>query len=144
RNDAISAEDLASLNPSHIIVGPGPGSPDNPNDVGICFEVVQFAVQKHRALLGVCLGQQLLVKACGGMVLPTPEPMHGKTSVINLERPPLAYPSLFSGIEQNDLEVMRYHSLMCDRSTCHADLVRTAFAVHQHRTGGSIEIDMAL
>src|SRR3989344_4206619 len=58
RNDALTPEEFAALNPSHIIIGPGPGTPDCPEDVGISFHAIDYALKNHRSLLGICLGHQ--------------------------------------------------------------------------------------
>ena len=93
--------------PDRIIISPGPGSPDDPRYFGICAEVIE-KLGKTTPLLGVCLGMQGIVHVFGGKVVKAPLPMHGKISPINHNNQ-----SVFNGVP-DQLEVMRYHSLMAE------------------------------
>lgn len=103
RNDKITLDEIDKLNPTAIILSPGPGHPAVKRDFGICADVLANATEKTK-ILGVCLGHQGIIHYFGGEVTKN-KPMHGKTSMIkhNGEK-------LFAGVA-NPLRVMRYHSL---------------------------------
>ncbi len=105
RNDAVSLADLQALEPSHIIISPGPGNPMKRDCMGVCRDVI-LALGSDVPILGVCLGHLAIIEALGGMVLPSPEPRHGKTSPIYHDGV-----GVFSGLP-DPLEAMRYHSLV--------------------------------
>jgi anthranilate synthase component 2 len=105
RNDAISVEELANLSPSAIILSPGPGRPE---DAGICQDVVSELGSKI-PILGICLGHQAIVQACGGHVGYAKELMHGKSSLAALSDKSV----LFQHLPQ-EITVGRYHSLAAD------------------------------
>jgi anthranilate synthase/aminodeoxychorismate synthase-like glutamine amidotransferase len=102
RNDAISPAELEALDPSHIIISPGPG---DPSEAGISMEIIR-TLGLHRPLLGVCLGHQCIGEVFGGQVVHAPRLMHGKTSAIHHDGE-----GIFSGLP-NPFEAARYHSLM--------------------------------
>ncbi len=105
RNDQVSVADLEALNPSHIVISPGPG---DPTDAGISREVVREigAGKSPRPILGVCLGHQCIGDVFGGKVVRAPRLMHGKTSpVYHYGR------DLFQGVP-SPFEATRYHSLI--------------------------------
>ena len=102
RNDEISVEEIEKLNPSCIIISPGPGKP---SEAGIIEEVIQTYYTKY-PILGVCLGHQAIVEAFGGIVGYAKSVMHGKSSIIKVNTNNL----LFKGIEEKT-RVSRYHSL---------------------------------
>lgn len=102
RNDAMTIADIVSLQPSHIIISPGPCAPDQ---AGISLEVIRQLGSKI-PLLGVCLGHQAIGQAYGGIVTRAKHPMHGKSSLIQHDGS-----GVFLGIE-NPLQVARYHSLI--------------------------------
>jgi anthranilate synthase/aminodeoxychorismate synthase-like glutamine amidotransferase len=104
RNDAICIEQLEVLNPSHIVVSPGPGTPA---DAGASKDIIQ-ALGKSIPVLGVCLGHQCIGEVFGGAVRQAPRLMHGKTSQI------YHYGGvLFQGVP-SPFEANRYHSLIVD------------------------------
>jgi anthranilate synthase/aminodeoxychorismate synthase-like glutamine amidotransferase len=76
RHDAITLDEIASMDPDGILISPGPGSP---KDAGISNEVIQ-ATGDRWPLFGVCLGLQCIGEVFGGTVVRAPEVMHGKTS----------------------------------------------------------------
>lgn len=102
RNDAITLEEIRALNPSHIVISPGPGTP---YDGGISLEVIR-ELHAEVPILGVCLGHQCIGTAFGGRVDRAPRLMHGKTSRIYHDRR-----GIFSGIP-SPFEATRYHSLI--------------------------------
>lgn len=106
RNDAIEVTALADLHPDGIILSPGPG---NPNEAGICLDVIKTYSGKI-PILGVCLGHQAIGQAFGGRVIEADEIRHGKTSTIKQTG------RLFTGLPER-FDVMRYHSLIVDRTT---------------------------
>jgi anthranilate synthase/aminodeoxychorismate synthase-like glutamine amidotransferase len=119
RNDRTSVEAIAAERPTHLIISPGPGNPEDPVWFGICRELI-LTLGRTVPLLGVCLGHQGIGAAFGGRVVRAPKVMHGKTSRIRHEGE-----GLFEGLE-SPLEVMRYHSLMIDPGTLPASLRVTA------------------
>lgn len=117
RNDALTVDELAAMNPEAIILSPGPG---RPADAGICEEVVQ-KLSGQMPILGVCLGHQAICEAFGGVVGYAKELMHGKSSMAQLD---LTSP-LFTGLPES-IQVARYHSLAAEAETLPACLKVTA------------------
>lgn len=117
RNDEMTIEEIEALNPSSIILSPGPGKP---SDAGICIDVVKFFTGKV-PILGVCLGHQAIYEAFSGVVTYAQKLMHGKQSDVEIvkECP------LFDGLEKK-IKVARYHSLSADEKTLPEELVVTA------------------
>ena len=101
RNDKITVEEIAELNPDCIILSPGPGKPEN---AGICMDIVKEFHDKI-PILGVCLGHQAICAAFGGNVSHAKRLMHGKSSDISLD-----YDFIFKGLP-GQISVGRYHSL---------------------------------
>lgn len=109
RNDEITLDQIKKLNPSAIIISPGPGTPENSRDFGICMQVIN-EMGSETPILGVCLGHQGIFKAFGGEIIRT-NPVHGKlSSVLHSSC------GIFKDIE-NPLPAARYHSLVCDDKT---------------------------
>ncbi len=108
RNDKITVNEIKELNPSHIVISPGPGTPDQ---AGISKDVInKFKGQKP--ILGVCLGHQSIGEVFGGKIVKAPYLMHGKISEISyIEDEPL-----FKGIT-NPFIATRYHSLIVDKES---------------------------
>lgn len=107
RNDQIQFTDIVAMAPDRIIISPGPGSPDDPRYFGVYAEVIK-ELGKTTPLLGVCLGMQGIVHVFGGQVVKAPLPMHGKISPVTHTQQ-----SVFKDVP-DQLEVMRYHSLIAD------------------------------
>lgn len=117
RNDAMTVEEIAALNPAGIILSPGPGKPE---DAGVCIKVVRQLGGRF-PILGVCLGHQAICEAFGATVTFARELMHGKQSMAELDT---ATP-LFAGLPPQ-VPVARYHSLAADPDTIPACLQVTA------------------
>lgn len=106
RNDCITAEKVFALSPSHIIISPGPGTPDQ---AGISCELI--AKCRATPLLGVCLGHQAIGQVFGGVVRRAGKLMHGKVSNIEHDGK-----GLYQGIE-GPFRAARYHSLIVEKET---------------------------
>ncbi|MDR1266303.1 MAG: anthranilate phosphoribosyltransferase [Propionibacteriaceae bacterium] len=118
RHDAISVDQVLALNPSHIVLSPGPGAPQ---DAGICQELALRAGQIP--LFGVCLGHQAICQAGGATVARARELVHGKASPCRLDQEAL----LFTGLPEV-IEVGRYHSLAVRPGTLPQTLAATAWS----------------
>ncbi len=119
RNDQLTLAELEALQPTHVVISPGPGNPEDPAYFGICREVI-LTLGKRVPVLGVCLGHQGIGAAFGGRVVRAPQVMHGKTSRIRHDGS-----GVFSQLP-DPCEVMRYHSLMIAPDTMPACLRVTA------------------
>ena len=105
RNDRITVEEGLALLPTHLVISPGPGRPD---DAGVSLDMIA-AFAGVAPVLGVCLGHQSIVQQQGGQIVRAERLMHGKTSTIRHDGK-----TLFEGISQ-PFVVGRYHSL-CART----------------------------
>lgn len=110
RNNEITIAEIRKRNYNRIVISPGPGSPEKHAYFGICGEVLT-ELGKEIPVLGVCLGMQGIAYYFGGKVVRAKKPMHGKTSLIKHDGK-----GVFAGLPQ-DLEVMRYHSLVVEART---------------------------
>jgi len=113
RNDEISIDEIRKLNPSKIVLSPGPKAP---KDAGICIELIQN-LYKEYPILGICLGHQAIGEAFGGTVSYAKELYHGKYSLISHDAK-----GIFEGIE-NPCKVARYHSLAILEETLSSEFV---------------------
>jgi len=102
RNDKITLEEIKEKNPTHIVISPGPGKPE---DAGISIEIIK-EFGEYIPILGICLGHQAITVAYGGSVNRADEIIHGKTSIINHFNS-----KLFHNIPQQ-FKATRYHSLV--------------------------------
>ena len=126
RNDAATLDELEALQPKHIIISPGPCTP---NEAGISVELVKrFAGQVP--ILGVCLGHQCIGQAFGGKIVRAPRLMHGKTSPIKHDEQ-----GIFSGMS-NPFTATRYHSLTVDRASLPDTLSVTAWTADRDELMG--------
>ena len=116
RNDQISVEGIAALQPAHLVLSPGPCSPA---EAGICVEAVRHFAGKV-PMLGVCLGHQAIGAALGGKVVRAQVQMHGKASTIRTDQQ-----GVFRGLPEQ-FSVIRYHSLAIERHSLPAELLVTA------------------
>ena len=135
RNDEISIEEIEALAPSHLVISPGPCTP---NEAGISLQAIRHFAGKL-PLLGVCLGHQAIAQAFGGNVVTARQVMHGKTSPIRHNNK-----SVFFGLNM-PLTVTRYHSLIVETDSLPDCFEITAWTVnangemdeimgYQHRT----------
>ncbi len=131
RNDALGVEQIAALHPSHIVVSPGPKTPD---DAGVSLEVIR-RLGPSIPILGVCLGHQSIGQVYGGRVIRAGNIMHGKTSPIRHEGK-----GVFAGLPDR-YEATRYHSLVVDKNALPAELEITAWT---ENADGSMEEIMGL
>jgi para-aminobenzoate synthetase component II len=118
RNNAITVDALEAMADQidHIIISPGPCTP---NEAGISMEVIR-RFGGRIPILGVCLGHQALVQAFGGRIVRAPEPVHGKTALIEHTGR-----GVFEGLSRNFVAA-RYHSLVAERATLPACFEVTA------------------
>ncbi|WP_042350989.1 anthranilate synthase component II [Bacillus massiliigorillae] len=107
RNDRITVDEVAAMNPNAIILSPGPGRPE---EAGICMELIE-KLHSSIPILGICLGHQSIGAAFGGNIISAKEIMHGKMSSVSHSGA-----SVFAGLPQ-EVEVMRYHSLAVDNTS---------------------------
>lgn len=107
RNDAVSVAEALALQPSHIIISPGPG---RPAAAGICEELIR-KTRGTVPILGICLGHQAICEVCGGTIMYAKRMMHGKRSTVRR----LRNHALFKDI-QDPFDVGRYHSLAADKA----------------------------
>ncbi|MGH8055021.1 MAG: anthranilate synthase component II [Stenotrophomonas sp.] len=131
RNDAMSVAEIAALKPSHIVISPGPKTP---NEAGVSLEVIR-QLGPTIPLFGVCLGHQSIGQVYGGDVIRASNIMHGKVSPIRHEGK-----GVFAGLPDR-YDATRYHSLVVDKSTLPAALEITAWT---ENPDGSMEEIMGL
>ncbi|HEX7768450.1 MAG TPA: aminodeoxychorismate/anthranilate synthase component II [Dokdonella sp.] len=117
RNDALTLAALRRLEPSAIVISPGPGTPD---DAGISLEIIE-QLSGSVPILGVCLGHQAIGQAFGGKVVRAKEIMHGKTSRVHHDGR-----GVFRGLP-DPFEATRYHSLVVEQSSLPACLEVSAW-----------------
>ncbi len=130
RNDQLTLAQIQQLNPSKIVISPGPCTP---NQSGICLAVIEHYLDKL-PILGVCLGHQAIAQVLGGAVVRAEQVMHGKTSPVYHNGH-----AMFAGVN-NPFNATRYHSLVVDASSLPKSLAATAWT---HSSEGQIEYIMA-
>ncbi len=117
RHDEIDLAGIAALKPDHLVISPGPCSP---NEAGISLAAIKEFAGKL-PILGVCLGHQALAQAFGGNIVRARQVVHGKNSLIRHDNS-----SVFCGLN-NPLSVTRYHSLVVDKHSLPAEFRLTAW-----------------
>ncbi|MBS0193913.1 MAG: aminodeoxychorismate/anthranilate synthase component II [Proteobacteria bacterium] len=131
RNDALDVAGIQALAPSHIVISPGPGTPD---DAGVSLDVLK-QLGGRIPILGVCLGHQSIGQAFGGKVVRAERIMHGKTSPVHH-----AGKGVFAGLP-DPFEATRYHSLVVEHDSLPDCLEITAWTQDEH---GDVEAIMGL
>ena len=126
RNDEITVDEIENLKPKHVVISPGPCTP---NEAGISLELIEKLAGKI-PILGVCLGFQAIAQAFGGNIIGAQRIMHGKVSPIHHTGK-----GVFKGLK-NPLNATRYHSLVAEQSTLPDCLEVTAWT---NNDSGSIE-----
>ena len=112
RNNEMTVEEIAALNPGRIVISPGPGRPEQ---AGVTVEAIR-QLGSRIPILGVCLGHQAIGLAFGGKVVRARVPMHGKASTIRHDQR-----GVFAGVA-NPFEAARYHSLVVERDSLPPEL----------------------
>ncbi|HEV7778918.1 MAG TPA: aminodeoxychorismate/anthranilate synthase component II [Luteibacter sp.] len=131
RNDAMTVSSIRAMRPSHIMISPGPGTPD---DAGVSLDVLR-ELSGEIPIFGVCLGHQALGQAFGGKVIRAREIMHGKTSEVHHRGQ-----GVFAGLP-NPFVATRYHSLVVEKDSVPDCLEVTAWT---ERADGSLDEIMGL
>ncbi len=116
RNDQIDVARAHALAPSHLVISPGPGRPE---DAGVSIDLLD-AFAGELPILGVCLGHQCIVQHFGGRIVRARRLMHGKTSLVHHDGQ-----GVYAGLP-DPFEAGRYHSLMAEEASVPAELVVTA------------------
>jgi anthranilate synthase/aminodeoxychorismate synthase-like glutamine amidotransferase len=116
RNDAITVEEGLALEPTHLVISPGPGRPE---DAGVSRDMIGAFAGKL-PILGVCLGHQSIVQQHGGNIVRAERLMHGKTSMVKHDGE-----AIYAGLS-NPFEVGRYHSLCAEQESLPDEFIVTA------------------
>ncbi|AZL54550.1 MULTISPECIES: anthranilate synthase component II [Aliarcobacter] len=117
RNDELTLEQIIELNPSKIIISPGPATP---NEAGVCLDVIKYFSGK-KPIFGICLGHQAIAQAFGAKVVRAKNLMHGKTSKIKV----LKDTKIFDGLP-NEFTQTRYHSLIVEKQNLPEEIIVTS------------------
>lgn len=124
KNDQISLDDLKQKTFSHLVISPGPCTP---NESGICLDAIK-SIAGVIPILGVCLGHQAIAQVCGATVKRAKHILHGKTSSLEVTLPSSILfancPALF--------QITRYHSLIVDEATLPDDFIVSAISNTEH------------
>ena len=117
RNDQVTPEEIAAMKPSHILISPGPCTPQ---DAGISIDLIKHFAGKV-PLFGVCLGHQAIGAAFGGEVVRAKTLMHGKTSLVEHDGK-----TIFAGVP-SPMQATRYHSLVVEEKSLPGELEVSAY-----------------
>ncbi|KXG43227.1 aminodeoxychorismate/anthranilate synthase component II [Tepidibacillus infernus] len=116
RNDALTIDQIRTMNPEMIVISPGPCTP---NEAGISVSVVE-QLSDEFPILGICLGHQIIAQAFGAKIVHALAPVHGKVHPITHDGK-----GVFKGLK-NPLNVTRYHSLIVDKKSLPEDFIITS------------------
>ncbi|OQX58320.1 MAG: aminodeoxychorismate/anthranilate synthase component II [Helicobacteraceae bacterium 4484_230] len=119
RNDELSVDEIAALNPEKIIISPGPATP---NEAGVSLDVVD-RFKDEVPILGICLGHQSIAQSFGGRIVRAQHMMHGKTSRVEQNEESAIFnkiPEIFTAT--------RYHSLVVEQDTLPETIIPTAYS----------------
>jgi anthranilate synthase/aminodeoxychorismate synthase-like glutamine amidotransferase len=122
RNDELTLQQIQSLNPSRIVISPGPGAPC---DAGISKSIIEYYLGKI-PILGICLGHQALIELLGGEIIRSSQIKHGKVSKIYHDNN-----GIFNGLS-NGLLATRYHSLCGNKDKLPNSLIITAESIENN------------
>lgn len=117
RNDELSLEEIKALNPSKIIISPGPATP---NEAGVCLKVIEYFAGK-KPIFGICLGHQAIAQVFGANIVRAKNLMHGKTSKIEVLKDTKIFETLPKEFTQT-----RYHSLVVQKDSLTKDITVTS------------------
>jgi anthranilate synthase/aminodeoxychorismate synthase-like glutamine amidotransferase len=117
RNDEITGSEIEALAPSHVVLSPGPCTPDQ---AGVTLQAIELLARRRVPVLGVCLGHQAIGQAFGGKVARARQVMHGKVSCIEHDGK-----GVFANLPERFIAT-RYHSLVVERESLPACLAATA------------------
>lgn len=121
RNDELSVDEIKELNPTKIIISPGPATP---NEAGVCLEVIKEFSYTNIPILGICLGHQSIAQVFGADVIKATNMMHGKTSEIEIIWDDLLFNTLPKKMTQT-----RYHSLTVDKNNLPENIIVTSMSL---------------
>ena len=124
RNDALDVAGIRALRPSHLMISPGPGTPD---EAGVSLDVLR-ELSAEIPVFGVCLGHQAIGQAFGGKVIRAKQIMHGKVSPVHHRGQ-----GVFAGLP-DPFEATRYHSLVVEQASLPDCLEVTAWTEHADGT----------
>ncbi len=133
RNDEITGEEIKKRKYDRIIISPGPGDPSDKAYFGVCAEVLT-EIGKTTPVFGVCLGMQGMAHYFGGKVVRAKLPMHGKTSIVKHDGK-----GVFAGLPQ-DIEIMRYHSLIAEKETI-PDCLEITAVVKEENSHSKLDLE---
>lgn len=120
RNDELSLDEIIALNPSKIIISPGPATP---NESGVCLEVIEYFAGK-KPIFGICLGHQAIAQVFGAKVVRAKNMMHGKTSKIEV----LEDTRIFENLPKEFTQT-RYHSLIVEKEDLPKEIIVTSKSI---------------
>lgn len=119
RNDELNLEQIIALNPSKILISPGPATP---NDAGICLELIEYFADKL-PIFGICLGHQSIAQVFGAKIIRAKKMMHGKTSRVKVVKQTAIFKNLPSEFIQT-----RYHSLSVEQENLPESIIPTSYS----------------